>query len=85
MNKRIQELAKQAGGHFSTRILASNPVQYRESIELWNEHIEKFAQLIVQECVSCIDDGRGEASSMAEHGWLQVCQKEIKEHFGVER
>lgn len=50
MNKRIRELAKHAGGHFSTHTLASNPVQYRESVELWDDKIEKFAELIVSEC-----------------------------------
>ena len=50
MNERIKELVKQAGGHFSTHNLMSNPVQHRESIELWDDKIEKFALLIVQEC-----------------------------------
>ncbi len=47
MNERIKELVKQAGGHFSTHNLMSNPVQHRESIELWDKNIEKFAELIV--------------------------------------
>ena len=47
MNERIKELVKQAGGHFSTHILTSYPAQRRESIELWDKNIEKFAELIV--------------------------------------
>jgi hypothetical protein len=52
MNERIKELVKKAGGHFSTHNLMSNPVQKRESVELWDDKIEKFAELIVQECVN---------------------------------
>ena len=47
MNERIKELVKQAGGHFSTHTLTSYPAQHRESIELWDKNIEKFAELIV--------------------------------------
>ena len=46
MNERIKELVKQAGGHFTTHNLASNSVQHRASVELWNERIEKFAELV---------------------------------------
>lgn len=51
MNERIRELVKRAGGRFSTHNLASNPIQYRECIELWDDKIEKFAELIVWECL----------------------------------
>ena len=78
MNERIRELVKQAGGHFSTHNLASNPVQHRESIELWDKNIEKFAELIVQECCRALNPmlrdmiSRGQAVDM------------IKQHFEVE-
>ena len=75
MNERIKELAKQAG---------YNPFWSTKADKEQFFDLEEFAELIVRECVGCIDDGRGEASSMAEHGWRQVCQKEIKKHFGVE-
>lgn len=54
MNELIKELVKQAGGHFSTHNLMSNPVQHRESIELWDKNIEKFAELIVRECSNIV-------------------------------
>jgi len=76
MNERIRELVKRAGGHFSTRNLMSNPVQHRESIELWDDRIEKFAELIVHEMlVTC-----------EEHpAWTgRMISEQIKEHFGVE-
>ena len=85
MNKEIKELAVEA------KLGAALLLDYWGGVEALTDseqedlkRIEKFAELIVKECVGCIDDGRGEASSMAEHGWRQVCQKEIKKHFGVE-
>ncbi len=70
MNERIKQLVKQAGGHFSTHNLMSNPVQHRESIELWDKNIEKFAELIVRECAEiCLEAN--------DH-------KNILRHFGVE-
>ena len=77
MNERIRELVKQAGGHISMRNLASNPVQHIESVELWDDRIEKFAQLIVQECVRKVRDRGGMCGALASN-W-------IEEHFyGVE-
>ena len=69
MNKRIKELFKQAGGRTSVRNLASNPVQVVETHELLDDRIEKFAELIVQECIDhfCIKGAIG-----------------VKNHFGVE-
>ena len=73
MNKRIKELVKQAGGHFSTRNLMSNPVQHRESIELWDDKIEKFSNLLIQECITVLDENDG----ATHHTEL------LKQHFGV--
>ena len=76
MNERIKELVKQAGGHFSTHNLMSNPVQHRESIELWDKNIEKFAELIVIECAD-IAGCNGHVSGFA-------LSDLIKDYFGVE-
>ena len=90
MNERIRELVKRAGGHFSTRNLMSNPVQHRESVELWDDRIEKFAELIVRECakVAYKYTNKTETHELYDEvGWdclpgdLQI---QIKEHFGVE-
>lgn len=72
MNERIKQLVKQAGGHFSTHILTSNPVQHRESIELWDKNIEKFAELIVFECTKAVMDGTKEGDHYAQR---------IEQHF----
>jgi hypothetical protein len=76
MNERIRELAKQAGAHFDTRCLASNPVQYKESVELWDDRIEKFAELIVRECA--------EVAFCNFHVSGGDLGDLLKEHFGVE-
>ena len=71
MNERIRELIKQAGGHFSTHTLTSYPAQHRESIQLWDKNIEKFAELIVRECgLFCGHDYEGVLAMF--------------KHFGVE-
>jgi hypothetical protein len=88
MNERIQELVKEAGGHFSTRNLASNPVQFVERVELWDDRIEKFAELIVKECANIAfaqanhyaeTQNKGSASSAAD-----CVGRLIKIEFGVE-
>ena len=87
MNERIKELVKQAGGHFSTHNLMSNPVQHRESIELWDDRIEKFAELIVGECIGCCEQVISDPVPESVDTWLNggsQCIEEIKRHFGVE-
>lgn len=79
MNERIRELVKQAGGHFSTRNLMSNPVQHRESIELWDDRIEKFAELIVAECLTVINQPNG----VGDDDVIRISE-DVKKHFGVE-
>ena len=83
MNERIKELVKQAGGHFSTHTLTSYPAQRRESIELWDKNIEKFAELIVRECVQVCAD-RGAHHDGLYSAWADDCSKRIGNHFGVE-
>jgi hypothetical protein len=51
-----------------------------------NAHnFEKFANLIILECVASIDDGGGSMSSIAEHTWRQICCGEIRSHFGIKK
>ena len=47
------------------------------------EVLEKFAELIVRECVAICQDIDGEDNIDARSG-RQDCAVEIKEHFGVE-
>jgi hypothetical protein len=83
MNERIRELVKQAGGHFSTHNLMSNPVQYRESVELWDDKIEKFAELIVKECCLALWTEECHTSDLA-FDEVKRNATRIKEHFGID-
>ena len=94
MNERIKELVKQAGGHFSTHNLMSNPVQHRESIELWDKNIEKFAELIVKDITASLREiakhQEVTGSESVSYSLRQIAggvelQYGIKTHFGVEK
>jgi hypothetical protein len=64
MNNRIQELMKQA-----------NLQPYFDSQE---KDIEKFAELIVRECIDCLKP------LSRNHSMVGAARDTIKEHFGVE-
>lgn len=66
MNERIQELAEEAG--------MKHPVMGEASLARFD--YEKFAQLIVQECISAVHDDGQDA---------EYYQNRIKAHFGVEQ
>jgi hypothetical protein len=84
MNERIKELVKQAGGHISIRNLASNPVQHIESVELWDDRIEKFAELIVRECAQSVTWYTKQERNWPNNGQVLRANKTVLEHFGVE-
>lgn len=69
MNKRIQELWSQAGGHYNSG-----------NQHTWPEYTitdpEKFAELIVQECMNVLHDNEL---------WNRHISHVLKEHFGVEQ
>ena len=69
MNERIQELMKQAGTDTSGKWMGV-------------EHAEKFAELIVAECVSIAHPQLKDVGEWA--AGMRLVQKRIKEHFGVE-
>ena len=73
MNKRIRELAEQADivfGHYNNNEVICSAID-----------ITKFAELIVRECISKIEN---EAAQYAEPVWAVELVNDIKEHFGVE-
>ena len=84
MNERIKQLAQQAGGHFSTHNLMSNPVQHRESIELWDKNIEKFAELIVHQMLEITDAHTEVFQTDRDRALIEHIKKSVKQHFGVE-
>ena len=71
MNERIRELAEQSG-------FRSNPDIYDRNQSF---DIEKFAELLVRECMSMCQTAVGNADYNT--GRLH-CLNNIKEHFGVE-
>ncbi len=77
MNERIRLLAgkalDQAVPETWTTLTASN----------LNKFTEKFAELIIRECVAICQDIDGEDNTDARSG-RQDCAVEIREHFGVE-
>lgn len=72
MNERIRELAEQAENY-----AAEQNDKYGVSYK--KEYNQKFAELIVRECLFIIDDER--KSDMVNRTELW---KQIKQHFGVE-
>ena len=65
MNERIRELAEQAGFSFKYK---TAPDELNPGHKL--QDLEKFAELIVKECVAIV--------------WNDKDQKRILKHFGVE-
>ena len=73
MNKRIKEFAEQCSHH-------------RSPPETWFDY-EKFAELIVRECLGCCEQVISDPVPESVDTWLNggsQCIDEIKEHFGVE-
>ena len=74
MNERIKELAQQAG-------CSIDGMGYGEG------NVEKFAELIVQECIGCCEQVISDPVPESVDTWLnggEQCIQEIKQHFGVE-
>ena len=76
MNKRILKLFNEAGFH--------QPEMERLGIE---DKFEKFAELIVRECIGCCEQVISDPVPESVDTWLnggEQCIQEIKEHFGIE-
>ncbi len=82
MNERIQELTTQAGGEFWQRI-DSDGILWKEAYVTFDppQSLEKFAELIVRECVKVCNSRVG--NSDYNTGRMH-CASDLKEHFGVE-
>lgn len=72
MNERLRELAKQAG-------FASDKLGHL----FGSDEIEKFAELIVKECMDALWTEAHFMSDLAVEDYQANC-KRIKQHFGVE-
>ena len=88
MNEQIRELIKQAGGKFWQRI-ESDGVLNKEAYITFDppESLEKFAELIVGECMRMCDVaaiGYESHGHMKEANGCYSAKEYIEEHFGVE-
>ena len=87
MNQRIEQLAGEAGiAVWGDAVYMYNPKDTLDSAVL-----EKFAELIVRECIDKIETHRipvgnsaaGETACEMTYSALKEIRDEIKEHFGV--
>jgi len=87
MNERIRELAEVADQLAEDELLHLERVHNRlysftEGREIYNQ---KFAELIVAECVKCADIvGRANLASGYPNSTAHHVKQKIQEHFGVE-
>ena len=77
MNERIKELALQA----MTYVTHNPKANKLNSGDMFDE---KFAELIVRECVQVCAD-RGKHHDGLYSAWADDCSKRIGKHFGVEK
>jgi hypothetical protein len=78
MNERIKELWSQAGGHYNSGNQHTWP-------EYTIDDPEKFAELIVKECMACsIWVGKMNTNSVEPVHTAHAINQRIKQHFGVE-
>ena len=78
MNQRIKELVKQVAPSFS---------ENQKWAIVRETDIEKFAELIVRECIGCCEQVISDPVPKSVDTWLNgglQCIEEIKQHFGVE-
>ena len=78
MNERIVKLFMQS---VDTNYI---PLPIEDHIPLWTE---KFAELIVRECIGCCEQVISDPVPESVDTWLnggEQCIDEIKQHFGVE-
>jgi hypothetical protein len=83
MNERIKELARKAG---ISILYEYDGYDGHAGVANFDD-IEKFAELIVKECIGCceqvISDTVPKSIDTFEQGGIH-CMDEIKQHFGVE-
>ena len=78
MNERLKELAEQANIRFGRMAILDGDPRGMARFVSYSE-FEKFAELIVRECLFIIDDERKSDMVSRTELWHQ-----IREHFGVE-
>jgi len=76
MNERIKEIAEQAG---------STHKQNLGVYQFYTDELEKFAELIVKECVDCaVWVGKNNHNPVEPIHTAHAVKRRIEKHFGVE-
>ena len=78
MSERIRQLADEAG---------STHKQNLGVYQFYTDELEKFAELIVRECIGCCEQVISDPVPESVDTWLNggtQCMAEIKQQFGVE-
>jgi hypothetical protein len=78
MNERMRELVRES----NLDVYGLGKERYR-----WEYTVEKFAELIVKECATIINDIPSAPQGSWSDGYYEGCTdsaKQIKQHFGVE-
>ena len=83
MNERIKQLADEAGLKYHNWITNESNINDGDFKYPRLEDYEKFAELIVRECVQVCAD-RGTHHDGLYSAWADDCSKRIGKHFGVE-
>ncbi len=92
MNEQIRELAKQANAWYPTGYPSGEggDAAWQNSVIFEKEDLQKFAELIVQECIRCCE-GNSEYKNHTDTEWgkglasgIGLCKEAMKTHFGVE-
>ena len=86
MNERIKELAKQAGVYFGEAHKDYFGEEHPAYVSIRDMDFEKFAELIVRECIGCCEQVISDPVPKSVDTWLnggEQCNQEIKEHFGL--
>ena len=84
MNERIKALLLNERNMFVNGVTESDNKIYIHGSE---ENLEKFAELIVRECVGCCEQVISDPVPESVDTWFNggsQCMAEIKQHFGVE-
>ena len=79
MNERIRKLAEQSG-FFPVPDDTETDWEYRAE----NARYEKFAELIIKECVKICDKVYEQNDNVKIRVGATFCREDIKEHFGVD-
>ena len=86
MNERLLELAKQANANELSYAYYRGEKKPENAVTLHSVDLEKFAELIVRECIGCCEQVISDPVPKSVDTWLnggEQCIQEIKEHFGV--